>query len=57
MDLFIDLENHIKSITDGIPANWKAALVKFEVSREYNSEIEGATTWTFRYRQNSSPQL
>jgi hypothetical protein len=57
MDLFIDLENHITSITDGIPANWKAALVKFEVSREYNSEIEGATTWTFRYRQNSSPQL
>ena len=57
MDLFIDLENHIKSITDGIPANWKSALVKFEVSREYNSEIEGATTWTFRYRQNSSPQL
>ena len=57
MDLFIDLEGHLKSITDGIPANWKAALVKFEVSREFNSEIEGATTWTFRYRQNSSPQL
>jgi hypothetical protein len=34
MDLFIDLDDHLKSITDGIPANWKAALVKFEVSRE-----------------------
>lgn len=57
MDLFIALEGNIKSIADGIPANWKAALVKFEVSREQNLEIEGATTWNFRYRQNSSPQL
>ena len=57
MDLFIDLEGHVKSIADGIPANWKASLVKFEVSREQNNEIEGATTWSFRYRQNSSPQL
>lgn len=57
MDMFIDLEGHIKSIADGIPANWKSSLVKFEVSREHNNEIEGATTWSFRYRQNSSPQL
>ena len=38
-DLFIDLEVNIESIADGIPANWKAALVKFEVSREQNFEI------------------
>jgi len=57
MDLFIDLECHIKGIVDGIPANWKARLVKFELTKDGDDALEGATTWTFRYRNNSSPQL
>ena len=57
MHLFVDLEAHVRSISDGVPANWKSQLVSFDVPREDNSELEGATTWTFRYRNNSSPQL
>ena len=56
MEMFIDLESHTKSIVNGVPANWKAHLVRFKVS-EQNNAIEGDTTWTFRYRNNSSPQL
>ncbi|KAL9178466.1 hypothetical protein ACHAXT_003796 [Thalassiosira profunda] len=57
MDLFIDLEGHVKPIADGIPANFKSQLVKFELTKEGDDELEGANTWAFRYRDNSSPQL
>ena len=57
LDLFIDLEGHTKHIASEIPANWKAQLVKFEVQRDDNVDIEGANTWTFRHRNNPSPQL
>ena len=56
MDLFVELDAHMKSITDGLPANWKAQLVKFEAVND-SGDMEGATTWTFRYRNNSSPQV
>ena len=57
LDLYIDLEGKTKVIASEIPANWKAQLVKFEVQRDDNVDIEGANTWTFRHRNKSSPQL
>ena len=57
MDCYIELEKHTKAIVNGMPANWKAALVKFNATIDKGTDLEGATTWTFRYRNNSSPQL
>ncbi|MGI9460145.1 MAG: hypothetical protein ACR2NF_09120, partial [Pirellulales bacterium] len=57
MDLFIDLEGQVKPIADSIPGNWKAQLVKFELTKDGDEELEGAITWTFRSRENPSPQL
>ena len=57
MDMYIELESQTKGIVNGMPANWKASLVKFNATVDKNSDLEGATTWTFRYRNNSSPQV
>lgn len=57
MKLFESLESNMRGIVDGLPSNWKARLVKFELTRAGEDEMEGATSWTFRYRQESSPQL
>ena len=54
MDLFICLESQSKGIVYGIPANLKAKLVKFAVSRDEECELEGATTWTFQHREKMS---
>ena len=56
-DLFCVLDSHTKGIVDGVPANLKAKLVKFSIPRDGECELEGATTWTFRYREKSSDHV
>ena len=58
MKLYDTLEPQIRHIADGLPAHWKARLVKFVIQPDESTNIEGgATMWTFRYRSNSSPNL
>ena len=59
MDLFVHLESYTKSIADGMPTHWKAMLVKFVIPTDDNEvgEIGAANMYTFRHRNNPSPQL
>ena len=56
MDLYITLEDQTPKISNGLPADWKAKLVKFEIQKDDDAGIEGANTWAWRYRDNSTPQ-
>ena len=60
MDLFVHLESYTKSIADGMPTtHWRAMLVKFVIPTDDNeeSEIGAANMYTFRHRNNPSPEL